>query len=119
MAGSGIVGAWMIAWYLVRPPEVPTALPTGIGACRRASSSTSGPAARLMTPATHDATAVGRVHDRLYIHFQDTALDHANLHSLTVHRQSEPPRVPRSRTASAPRKSSRRIASPPAGFPPQ
>jgi len=25
MAGSGIVGAWIMAWYLVRPPELITA----------------------------------------------------------------------------------------------
>src|SRR5207249_6811025 len=52
MAGCGIVGAWMMPLKLVRPPDVRTALPTGMGACFLASASTSDPAARLITPAT-------------------------------------------------------------------
>src|SRR5436853_900366 len=52
IAGCGIVGAWMMPLKLVRPPDVSTALPTGMGACFLTSASTSDPAARLITPAT-------------------------------------------------------------------
>src|SRR2546422_10350513 len=50
-------------------------------------------------PAAHDAAAVRRVHDRLHVHLQDTALHHANLKSLPAHFDPIPPMAYRKRAS--------------------
>src|SRR5438309_6904948 len=50
-------------------------------------------------PAAHDAAAVRRVHDRLHVHLQDTALHHTDLKALPAHLDQIPPMAYRKRAS--------------------
>src|SRR2546425_3238979 len=54
---------------------------------------------RMRHATAHDAAAVRRVHDRLHVHLQDTALHHANLKSLPAHFDPIPPMAYRKRAS--------------------